>query len=122
MQTETDISQITPIEATAEHLLRALDAISASDRPVAQDGERIATRVRFAMARVDDLRRSALVIGGVFAPARLEVALSILETQVDRGTSFVVRVADRPTPRRDGAISAEPAQERREQIASRRAA
>jgi len=59
---------------------------------VSRDGARHAARLRFALARVEELREQARSAGGVFVPARLAVAESILAGHVARARSFARRV------------------------------
>ncbi|MDP9238104.1 MAG: hypothetical protein M3P30_12045 [Chloroflexota bacterium] len=85
----------TRIEADAEHLLRALDRYIVTDSGEAPAAERYGERLRFAVARVEELRRSALELGGAFEPARLEVSLSILESNVRQAGLFADRIVAR---------------------------
>jgi hypothetical protein len=83
---------LTRIEADAARLLRALDAYILSDSGEARAAERYGQRLRFAVARVEELRRSAQEFGGAFEPARLEVSLSILESNVRQAGLFADRI------------------------------
>ena len=66
------------VEADAARLLPVLEAVAASPLPMATQAQKYADRVSFAMARLDGMKRAASADGGVFAPARAEVAASIL--------------------------------------------
>ena len=83
-------ADMTPVEADAVRLLQALEAhiVAGSEAAVAQ---RYGERLRFALARVEELRMSANGLGGVFEPARLEVSLSILESNVRQAGMFAAR-------------------------------
>jgi len=60
-----------------------------------RDCARHAERLRFALARVEELRVQARAAGGVFVPARLAVAEQILAGHVARARSHAGR-APRP--------------------------
>ena len=79
------------VEVDAQQLLLALQAVAASKPAAAQDAEKYTTRLNFALGRVDEMRRQAQIDGGVFAPARAEVALSILEGHVAVVAGFINR-------------------------------
>ena len=79
------------IESDGQRLLEALEAITASRLPQSQEAEKYVLRLRFALGRVEETKRQAEQHGGVFAPARAEVALSILEGHVAIGAGFVSR-------------------------------
>jgi hypothetical protein len=82
-------AQLTETERVAAQLLLRLDALSIDAPARARDAERYATRLRFALDHVADLRRSAAVARGVFAPARVEVAISILESHAITAARFL---------------------------------
>jgi hypothetical protein len=97
-QGSTDIlSGPTPIEVDAARLLRALDAYIVADSGQSAAAERYGERLRFAVARVQELRRSAQQFGGAFEPARLEMSLSILESNVRQAALFADRIVGRMT-------------------------
>ena len=75
-------------ESEARNLLPALEAISTATIGASRDADRHAMRLRFALARVVELRTRAAAVGGAFEPARLEVAQSILQTHQRRAASF----------------------------------
>jgi hypothetical protein len=79
------------VELDAERLLVALEAIVVSEVPATQDAEKYIARLNFAMGRVSEMRRQSQDEGGVFAPARAEVALSILEGHVAVAAGFINR-------------------------------
>ena len=80
-----------PIEQDAQLLLLALTAVAASKPDAALDAEKYTTRLNFALGRVEEMRRQSEALGGVFAPARAEVALSILEGHVAMAAGFINR-------------------------------
>jgi hypothetical protein len=75
----------------AEHLALALTAVAATRPELTYDAVKHTERLRFAMDRLLELRTIASSEGGVFAPARAEVALSILEGQVALTAAFINR-------------------------------
>jgi hypothetical protein len=79
------------IELDGQRLLGALEAIAASKLPQAREAEKYVLRLQFALGRVADTRLDAERDGGVFAPARAEVALSILEGHVAVAAGFINR-------------------------------
>lgn len=81
----------TQVELDAQQLLLALTAVAASKPDAAADVEKYAMRLNFALGRVEEMRRQAETLGGVFAPARAEVALSILEGNVAVAAGFINR-------------------------------
>ena len=94
-----DATKLTPeYERSARSLLPALDTIAGSAVEASRDADRYAMRLRFALGRVAELRASAEKLGGVFESARLDVALSILETHERRAAYFVASIAG-PTAR-----------------------
>lgn len=111
----------TEMEADAERMLAALAALTAAGRGDALDAERYALRLRFALDRLDDLKKDARRNGGVFAPARVEVALSILETHVRTAAVYVsqaVRRARRAPGRREAHVSVDTAVQMVEDLAA----
>ena len=89
----------TETERVAAQLLLRLDALTLDAPARTRDAERYATRLRFALDHVDDLRRSAALARGAFAPARVEVALSILESHVVTAARFLGISGRRTAPR-----------------------
>lgn len=91
MSEESTIATVTnptPAEREANRLLVSLEAAIMPDPARARAAARYGERLRFGLARVLELRISADTLGGVFEPARLEVALSILESQVVQAQIF----------------------------------
>jgi hypothetical protein len=76
-------------------MLLALDTLVQSGAPAVSDAGRHAERVRFSLARVAELKRAAQADGGAFAPARVEVALCILENHVALAAGYVARTMQR---------------------------
>ena len=91
----SSVAGATQIEGDASRLLLALETQIMAETGEARAAERYGERLRFAVARVQELRRSAQALGGVFEPARLEVALSILESNVRQATMFADRIVAR---------------------------
>jgi hypothetical protein len=79
------------IEVDAARLLPVLEAIGASKLAMAPQARKYADRLAFAMARLDEMKRAAAIDAGVFAPARAEVAASILEGHVAGAAGFINR-------------------------------
>lgn len=79
------------VKLDAQQLLLALQAVAASKPAAAQDAEKYTIRLNFALGRVEEMRRQAALDAGVFAPARAEVALSILEGHVAVAAGFINR-------------------------------
>jgi hypothetical protein len=75
----------------AEHLALALTAVAATRPELTFDAMKHTERLRFATDRLQELRALATSEGGAFAPARAEVALSILEGQVALTAAFINR-------------------------------
>jgi len=85
----------TEVERCAGHLLLALETLIGPDSPEASQAERFDARLRFSLERVGQLRQSAGRAAGVFEPARLEVALQILDSHVIRAARFLDEIAER---------------------------
>jgi hypothetical protein len=102
---------ITRTEIAAAQLVPALESMPVTDYGDGRDAHRYAARLRFALARVDELRRNARMAGGppppVFEGARLEVAMSILETHTARASGFLRRKAE--SSKRSSSARNEPA-------------
>jgi hypothetical protein len=79
----------------ADRLLIAMEALAATDAPESEYAEKYALRIRFALTRLAQLALDAERAGGVFAPARVEVATSILETHVASAAEYVNRALRR---------------------------
>jgi hypothetical protein len=85
----------TEAERCAEHLLTALQTLIGPDSPEAWQAERFNVRLRFALDRVAQLREASMRAGGVFEPARLEVAHQILDGHNIRAARFLDEIAER---------------------------
>lgn len=83
------------IERHAARLIVALDAVTALGASETREARKHAERLRFGLARVAQLRPAAAAEGGAFAPARLDVAVSILETYVELAANFVTHTVAR---------------------------
>jgi hypothetical protein len=105
-RTETTLELASQLGAAARATMRALDAVIAAGAPPARDTERHLLRLRFSLARVNELRERVARTGGVFEPARLEVALSILDVHIARAERFCEQIAPR-TPKAARRISSD---------------
>jgi hypothetical protein len=109
------VERATKLAAMAADLADALDAVATAGGAEARDAGRHLLRLRFSLARVDELKQRVARTGGVFEPARLEVAVSILDAHVMRAEGFCAQIAARlpkAAARRvtgDGAASADEA-------------
>jgi hypothetical protein len=83
------------VELDAQRLLIALQAIVVSELPAAAEAEKYCARLNFALGRLDEMKRAAEIVGGVFAPARAEVAVSILEGHAALAAGFISRTMRR---------------------------
>jgi hypothetical protein len=92
--TETEFAA-RQLEIDADRLLIAVEALAESGASDAGDAARYAERIRFALTRLAQLREDARREGGAFAPARVEVATSILETHVHTTAEYVNRTQQR---------------------------
>lgn len=82
-------------ELLAERVAEALENATFSDQSEARDAKRYATRIEFALCRVNELRAIAEVRQSVFEDARLDTALTILESHVIQAACFIDRIARR---------------------------
>jgi hypothetical protein len=98
---ESTIVAERPLEDDARRMLEALDALALARADASANAERFAFRVRFALARREELLAAAAIEGGAFAPARAEVALSILEGHLQTAAAFINRTL-RDAARRPG--------------------
>jgi hypothetical protein len=94
-RTETTMEMATELEWIAREIASSLEGAAAADGEHARDAERHLVRLRFSLARVDELRQRVARTGGVFEAARLEVAVSILDLHVMRAEGFCERIAVR---------------------------
>ena len=102
------------VKLDAEHLALALTAVAATRPELAFDAGKHRDRLRFALDRLDELQgiakgeAGAFAPGRAFAPARAEVALSILEGQVAITAAFINRTMKhlRRKPGRRDAVAA----------------
>lgn len=83
------------IERHAERLIVALEAVTSLGASEMREARKHVDRLQFGLARVAQLRPAAAVEGGAFAPARLDVAISILETYVELAANFVTHTVVR---------------------------
>ena len=82
-------------EILGQRLMRCLETAVLPDQGEARDAVRYAQRLQFAMGRVEQLRTSCAKNDSVFEAARLDVALTILETHVFRAAYFIDAIARR---------------------------
>lgn len=94
-RTTTMLEAATEREAIARRLMSALGAAVETDVLRARDAERHVLRLRFALARVEELTQRVSVKESVFESARLDVALSILDAHVARAEAFCAPIAVR---------------------------
>ena len=94
-RTETTMEMATELEWIAREIASALEASAVAGGENARDAERHLLRLRFSLARVQELKERVARTGGVFEPARLEVAVSILDLHVMRAEGFCERIAVR---------------------------
>ncbi len=83
------------VERHAGRLIVALEAVTTLGASEMREARKHVDRLRFGLARVAQLRPAAASEGGAFAPARLGVAVSILETYVDLAANFVTHTVVR---------------------------
>jgi hypothetical protein len=98
-RTATTLEMAREREAIARRLMSALAVAVETDVLRARDAERHLLRLRFALARVDELTQRVSTRESIFESARLEVALSILDAHVTRAEAFCGPIAVR-MPRR----------------------
>lgn len=94
-RTDATAEMATDLEWIARELAGALEAVIASGGAQARNAERHLMRLRFSLARVDELKQRVARTGGVFEPARLGVAVSILDAHVVRAEGFCEQFAAR---------------------------
>ena len=82
------VERATKLAAMAAALVDALDAVATAGGAEARDAGRHLLRLRFSLARVDELKQRVARTGSVFEAARLEVAVSILDTHAMRAEGF----------------------------------
>lgn len=94
-RTEATVEMATDLEWIAREIAGALEKVVAMHDELTRKAERHLLRLRFSLARVKELQERVERTGGVFEPARLEVAVSILETHVMRAEWFCDQIAGR---------------------------
>jgi hypothetical protein len=77
------------LRAQVRDLLLEFDQSIAPGAPHAVDAARHAFRLRFALARVEELEHAAIMQSPLYNAARLEVASAILRTDIDRARVFL---------------------------------
>ena len=94
-RTDATVEMATDLEWIAREIAGALENVVAMHDELTRNAERHLLRLRFSLARVKELQERVDRTGGVFEPARLEVAVSILETHVMRAEWFCDQIAGR---------------------------
>jgi hypothetical protein len=92
-RTDATVEMATDLEWISREIAGVLEGVVASNEERARNAERHLLRLRFSLARVKELQERVARSGGVFEPARLEVAVSILDTHVMRAEYFCDQVA-----------------------------
>ena len=90
-RTEATLEMATDLEWIAREIAGGLERVIVLEAAHARNAERHLLRLRFSIARVHELQERVARTGGVFEPARLEVAVSILDTHIMRAESFLDR-------------------------------
>jgi hypothetical protein len=90
-RTEATLEMATDLEWIAREIAGGLERVMVLEAAHARNAERHLLRLRFSIARVHELQERVARTGGVFEPARLEVAVSILDTHIMRAESFLDR-------------------------------
>ncbi len=88
-----------PLEAAGLRLLAAIETLAEAQSAtpgdvtsvLLSDAEKYRLRLRFALGRVEELKSAAASESGVFTPARLDVAVSILESHAQTAATFIER-------------------------------
>jgi hypothetical protein len=98
MEAQMRSTDMTPdqTEANGRWLLPALESIAGSSTALARDAERHTVRLRFALARVGELRERVAARRSALDAGRLDVAHAILATHYRNASSFVSTVASLP--------------------------
>jgi hypothetical protein len=92
-RTDATVEMATDLEWIAREIAGVLEGVVTSNEVRARNAERHLLRLRFSLARVKELQERVARSGGVFEPARLEVAVSILDTHVMRAEFFCDQLA-----------------------------
>ena len=126
VRTDATVEMATDLEWISREIAGVLEGVVVSNAERARNAERHLLRLRFSLARVKELQERVARSGGVFEPARLEVAVSILDTHVMRAEYFCDQIAgQRPKSARQTlarvAVAAEVADDAKE-AAEQRAA
>ncbi len=90
-RTDATLEMATDLEWIAREIAGGLERVMVLEAAHARNAERHLLRLRFSIARVHELQERVARTGGVFEPARLEVAVSILDTHIMRAESFLDR-------------------------------
>ena len=82
-------------EILAERVMETLQKAKLVDQSEARDAKRYATRIEFAIGRVNELRASVEQTQSAFVEGRLGMALTILEGHVVFAATFIDTIARR---------------------------
>jgi hypothetical protein len=82
-------------ELLADRVMETLQNAAFPDQGEARDAKRYATRIEFALGRVNELRSSYDRTESAFEEGRLDVALTILEGHVVHAACFIDAIARR---------------------------
>lgn len=93
VRTDATVEMATDLEWISREIAGVLEGVVVSNAERARNAERHLLRLRFSLARVKELQERVARSGGVFEPARLEVAVSILDTHVMRAEYFCDQIA-----------------------------
>jgi hypothetical protein len=104
---EATVEMATDLEWIAREIAGSLESVVAANDARTRSAERHLLRLRFSLARVKELQDRVARTPGVFEPARLEVAISVLDTHVTRAEGFIEQIAPHPQTRRTSALTAD---------------
>ncbi len=91
-------------EAQAARMIEALELVAASGTMDAREAQRHIYRVQFAVTLLQNLRTKVSSKNSVFASGRIEIGVSILESDIGMAAGFIARamaVKRAPRPVRD---------------------
>ncbi len=96
------------IDVAAHRLIDVLSDMAERLPMAGHDANKYALRLQFGLGRLADLQRDAAAAGGVFAAARVEIALTILETHIRTAADFIERtmIPKRRAPKTRAAFAA----------------
>jgi len=83
------VANINELRTVVSGLLLELETGFPPDDAGAARAGKHATRLRFALDRVDELAHGAVMQSPIYRPERLEMATAILEIDIDRARDFI---------------------------------